>query len=46
MSPPPSTTFEIQKCYQNKPKFSNVHSRNSLSKAKDEAYVINFDEFK
>ena len=46
MSPPPSTTFEIQKCYQNKPKFSDVYSRNIISKPKDGAYVINLDKFK
>ena len=46
MSPPPSTTFERQKCYQNKPKFSDVYSRNIISKPKDGAYVINLDKFK
>ena len=28
-----------------KPKFNGVYSRNNLSKIKDGAYVINFDEF-
>ena len=28
--------FEIQKCYQNKPKFNGVCSRNCLPKIKDE----------
>ena len=33
--------FEIQKCYQNKPEFNGVYSRNNLPKIKDGAYVIN-----
>ena len=41
----PLTNFEIQKCYQNKPKF-NVYSRHNLPKIKDETYIINFGEFK
>ena len=32
--------------YQNEPKFNDVYSRNNLSKIKDGAYVINFDEYK
>ena len=31
MPPYPLTNFEIQKCYQNKPKFNGVYSRNNLS---------------
>ena len=46
MSPYPLTNFEIQKYYQNEPKFSVVNPRNYLPKIKDRAYVINFDEFK
>ena len=42
----PLTNFEIQKYYQNEPKFNGVYSRNKLPKIKDGAYVINFDEFK
>ena len=38
--------FEIQKYYQNEPKFNGVYSRNNLPKIKDGAYVINADEFK
>ena len=30
MPPPPLTNFEIQKYYQNKPKFIDVYSRNNL----------------
>ena len=46
MSPHPLTNFEIQKYYQNEPKFNGVYSRNNLSKIKDGAYVINLDEYK
>ena len=28
----PLTNIEIQKCYQNKPKFNGVYSRNNLPK--------------
>ena len=38
--------FEIQKYYQNEPKFNVVYSRNDLPKMKHAAYVINIDEFK
>ena len=38
--------FEIQKYYQNKPRFHGVFSRNNLSeKTRDGAYVINLDEY-
>ena len=40
------TNFEIQKYYQNEPKFNGVYSRNNLPKIKDGAYVINLDEFR
>ena len=46
MPPHPLTNFEIQKYYQNKPKFNGVYSRNNLSKIKDGVYVTNLDEFK
>ena len=39
------TNFEIQKYYQNEPKFNGVYSRNDLSKVKNWAYIINFDEY-
>ena len=38
--------FWNTKYYQNEPKFNGVYSRNSLPKIKEEAYVINLDEFK
>ena len=44
--PHPLTNFEIQKYYQNGPKFNGVYSRNNLTKKiKDEAYVINLDKY-
>ena len=45
----PLTNFEIQRYYQNEAKFvlkNDVYSRNNLPKKKDEAYVINLDEYK
>ena len=41
----PLTNFEIQKYYQNKPRFNGVYSRDNLPKIKDGAYVINLDEY-
>ena len=45
MLPHPITNFEIQKYYQNKPKFNGVYSRNNLPKIKHRAYIINLDEY-
>ena len=45
MPPHPLTNFEIQKYYQNEPRFNSVYSRDNLSKIKDGAYVINLDEY-
>ena len=56
MTPPhPLTNFEIQKYYQNKPRFNGVFSRDNLSNSirpkglssavKNGAYVINLDEY-
>ena len=42
----PLTNFEIKKYYQKEPKVNGVYSRNGLPKIKDEAYVINRDEYK
>ena len=42
----PLTNLEIQKYYQNEPKFNGVYSRNKLPKIKDGAYVITLDEYK
>ena len=56
MSPHPLTNFEIQKYFENGPRFNSVFSRNNLPKSnfieyhsikkiKDEAYIINLDEY-
>ena len=45
MPPHPLNNFEIQKYYQNKPKFNGVYSRNSLSKIKDGEYIVTPDEY-
>ena len=50
MPPHPLTNFEIQKYYQNEPRFDGVYSRDKLPERssveiKDEAYVINLDEY-
>ena len=37
--------FEIQKYYQNEPRFNGAYSRDNLPKLKDGAYVINLDEY-
>ena len=44
MSSHPVTNFEIQKYYQNEPRFNGVYSRDNLPKVKDGAYVINLDQ--
>ena len=44
MPPHRLTNFEIQKCYQNKPRFNGLYSRDNLTEIKDGAYVINLDE--
>ena len=42
----PLKNFEIQKYYQNEPRFNGAYSRNNLpEKIKDAAYVINLDEY-
>ena len=46
MPPHPLTNFEIQKYYENEPRFNGVYSRNNLpKKIKVGAYVINLDEY-
>ena len=46
MPPYPLLHFQIQKYYQNKPRFNGALSRNNLpKKIKDGAYVINLDEY-
>ena len=42
----PLTNSEIQKYYQNDPRFNGVYSRDNLSaKIKDGAYIINLDDY-
>ena len=46
MPPHPLTNFQIQKNYENEPRFNGVFSRDNLTKKiKDGAYVINLDEY-
>ena len=46
MPPHPLTNSEIQKNYQNEPKFDGVYSRRNLLKIKDGTYVIHLSEYK
>ena len=46
MSLHPLTNFEIQKYYQNEPKFKIVYSRNNIPKIKDVEYIVNLDQHK
>ena len=51
MPPHPLSNFEIQKYYQNEPRFNGACSRDNLPKLlnsaeiKDGAYIINLDEY-
>ena len=45
MPPHPLTNFEIQKYYENEPRFNGVYSRDNLLRIMDEAYIINLDEY-
>ena len=45
MPPHPLANFEIQKYYQNGPRFNGIYSRDNLTEIKDGAYVINLDEY-
>ena len=40
------TNFEIQRYYQNEPRFNAVYLINNLLKIKDEEYVININKYK
>ena len=44
MPPHPVTNFEIQKYYQNEPRFYGVYSRDNLPKINDWSYVVKTDE--
>ena len=46
MPPHPLTNFELERVYENEPRFNGVFSRNNLpKKTKDGAYVTNLDEY-
>ena len=45
MSPHPLTNFEIQKYYQNKPRFNGVISQDNVPEIKDGTCIINLDEY-
>ena len=45
MTPYPLTNFEMQKYYENEPKFNGAYSRNDLPKIKFGEYVINLDKY-
>ena len=45
MPPHPLTNFEIEKYYENEPRFNGVYSRDNLLRIKDDPYIINFDEY-
>ena len=44
MPPHPLTNFEIQKYYQNEPRFNGAYSRDNFQKIKDGPYIINLGE--
>ena len=46
MPPHPLKNFEIQRYYQNEPRFNGVYSRDNLpKKIKDGSCLINLDEY-
>ena len=45
MPPNPLINFEMQKYYQNEPKFNGAYLRNNLPRIKDSVYIINLEEF-
>ena len=45
MPPHPLTNFEMQRYYLNGSRLNGVYSRDNLPKTKDQAYVINLDEY-
>ena len=46
MPPHPLANFEIQKYYQNEPRFIGVYSMDNLSvEIKDRAYITSLDEY-
>ena len=46
MPPQPLTNFELEKYYQNEPRFNGFYSRNNLpKKIKGGVYVMSLDEY-
>ena len=45
IEPHPLTNFEIQKYYENEPRFNGIFTRDNLQKIKDGTYIINLDEY-
>ena len=45
MLPHPLTNFEIQKYFENEPKFNGVYFRDNLNKRKDGSYITDLDEY-
>ena len=45
MPPHPLTDLEIQKYYQNKPRFNGVYSRDNLQKIRGGAYIIKINGY-
>ena len=43
--PHPLTSFEIEKYYENEPRFNGIYSRDNLLRIKDDPYIINLDEY-
>ena len=43
--PHPLTILEIQKYYENEPRFNGIYSRDKLPNIKDGAYAINLDDY-
>ena len=41
----PLTNLEIQKYYQNQPRFNGVYLRDNLPRIRDGAYIISLDEY-
>ena len=45
MLPHPLTNFEIQKYFENEPKFNGVYFRDNLTKIEDGTYIIDLDQY-
>ena len=41
----PWTNYQIEKYYQNEPKFDGIYSRNNLTKTRDGTLIIDLDEY-